>query len=108
MLVCQQQHCHKQCRDHPGTRLYLLNIAAEHADHHVGDQAKRNAGGFFLQEYRKKRGHAGNTLRNFYRYRPLYSCLMISAISSGDSLQPPASHILMIALSPLRKNSTWY
>ena len=36
---------------------------------------------------------------------PLYSSFNISAISSGVSRQPFASHIFIIALSPWRKNS---
>ena len=40
--------------------------------------------------------------------RPWYSLRIIFSISSGLSLQPPASHIFTIAFNPLLKNSTWY
>ena len=46
-----------------------------------------------------------STVRGGFFYLPRYSARRISAISSGVSLQPPCSHIRIMALRPLRKNS---
>ena len=46
-----------------------------------------------------------HTVKRHTVYLPRYSAFSISAISSGVSLHPSASHILIMALIPLRKNS---
>jgi len=60
--------------------------------------------------YQSNRPFSGISDRFRYRrlYLPRYSDFKISAISSGDSLQPSASHILIMVFRPLRKNSMWY
>ena len=56
--------------------------------------------------------HVLSGISDQFRYRrlylPRYSDFKISAISSGDSLQPSVNHIFMMVFKPLRKNSMWY
>ena len=80
--MSQNQHCHKQGSDHPGTAFDFLEVTAEDTDHDVGDQAEsdtvgdpRGIGtvtkgigkhiGIDHQniDHGKEGGHAGNKLR---------------------------------------------
>lgn len=41
--MCQKQHCNQERRNDPRAELDLLEIAAENADHDIGDQTKDDA-----------------------------------------------------------------
>ena len=57
----QEEHCDEECGDDPGADLDLLYVAAEDADHDVGDETEGDAVGDVIGKgHERQREEGGN------------------------------------------------